>query len=714
MNPVISKYSITAGTPDRLGAHADARGVNFAIFSTPATKIELCLFDDSGQETRIPLPARTGDIWHGHVEGLKPGQAYGYRVHGPYEPAQGHLCNPHKLLLDPYARDITNDFIWHESHYGYDRTDPAKPDTTDNAAYMMKARVPAPAAPSSANKPHTPWPDTIIYEAHLRGFTKTFPGLPEHLRGTCAGLADESVAAYLKNLGITAIELLPVHAAVPEPALIRRGLTNYWGYNSIGFFAPSPGYLAGGRPGEFRAMVDRFHASGIEVILDVVFNHTAEGDHTGPTLSFRGIDNASYYRPAPHDKSRYEDVTGCGNTLNTDHPQVRRLILDSLRYWAEDMGVDGFRFDLAPALGRENGNYNRESALFQEIRHDPVLSRVKLIAEPWDIGPGGYQLGNLPSGWHEWNDRFRDNLRAWWRGDAGLMGKKADRLAGSRPEFGHKSARPAASINFITAHDGFTLRDLVSYERKHNDANGENNRDGTDHNTSCNYGVEGPSDDPAVENLRQRQTLNMLASLFLSQGTPMLLAGDEFGNTQGGNNNAYCQDNETGWLNWEQIGDAGREIQDFVRALIALRNFPLLRQDSFLNGFNRCAHGIPDILWLGPEGTNLQQADWGDAQRRCIGMMLNEGAAADTAASSGRRLLAIFNAHSHPVDFYLPAPPGGAPEWRRVLDTDQPALRPGGDGKAIAAGSPFRVKARSTAVFIQNPAPSAPAPPING
>ncbi|HEY8189042.1 MAG TPA: glycogen debranching protein GlgX, partial [Micavibrio sp.] len=632
-------------------------------------KIELCLFDASGREetARIELPARTGDIWHGHVRGLAPGQIYGYRVYGPHDPAQGHLFDPGRILFDPYAKDVTD---------------------------SLMARVAAPAVAQTDAKPSTPWPDTIIMETHLRGMTMEFPDLPDDIRGTCAGLCDDRVIDHLKYLGVTALEILPVMAFTSEPHLRKSGLTNYWGYNTLGFFALHPRY---GSPADFKAMTRKLHEAGIEIILDVVYNHTAEGSADAPASSFRGIDNASYYRLDPQDKRSCIDYTGCGNTLDTTQPHVRRMIVDSLRYWMEEMGVDGFRFDLAAALGRDkDGIFRRDHPLFAEIANDPVLSHAKLIAEPWDIGPSGYQPGNFPEGWHEWNDRFRDNNRAWWRGDDRLIGGMAEGLAGSHPIFGRKSLSPHVGINFGTAHDGFTLLDAASYNDKHNEMNREGNRDGCNHNLSFNHGAEGPTDDPAILRSRAQATRSIMASLLLSQGTPMLLAGDEVGNSQKGNNNAYCQDNPVGWVNWDGMGDENRDLRAMIHALTALRREnPVLRSREFLHGFNSCALGIPDISWINPNGNDMI---WDDPGARCLGLMLNNGAIPDNGGNQDR-LLMVFNANSCNTPFTLPELKGGL-GWRRIMDTQNPA---GSAPIPCAEGSAQNIGPNTVSIFIQTP-----------
>ena len=559
------------GQPDPLGATWDGKGVNFALFSAHADKVELCLFDRSGQheEARIVLPEYTDEVWHCYLPEARPDQLYGYRVYGPYDPAAGHRFNPNKLLLDPYARAISGQWLRSDAVYGYRAGGPREDlaiDRRDSARYMPKCRVVESAFTWDHDRhPRNSWEETIILEMHVRGFTIRHPEVPERQRGTFSALASPAVIDYLVELGVTAIELLPIHAAVTEHHLAERRLPNYWGYNTIGFFAPDPRLLPAGSVAEFKTAVKRLHEAGIEVILDVVYNHTGEGNHLGPTLSFRGIDNLSYYR-LESDRRHYLDVTGCGNTLNTDHPRVLQLVMDSLRYWALEMHVDGFRFDLAPALARENGDYAQGAAFFDAIRQDPALARVKLIAEPWDVGHAGYQLGNFPPGWAEWNGQYRDSVRRFWKGDHGMVAEVASRVVGSSDIFGYRGRRPWASINFVTVHDGFTLQDLVSYERKHNEANGEDNHDGHDANFSWNCGVEGKSDDPAILDLRDRQRRNLLATLLLSLGAPMLLAGDEFGRSQQGNSNAYCQDNQISWLDWQKIPAGRRGIARF-RAL---------------------------------------------------------------------------------------------------------------------------------------------------
>jgi len=684
----LSNFDCEPGDADKLGATSDGRGVNFAIFSANATRIELCLFDDTGKNElhRITLPQKTGDIWHGYIPGLKPGQIYGYRVHGPNEPHNGHVFNPNKLLLDPYAKEVVGAVGWTQAQF-----DPLK----DNAGDMIKARVTTPLPPKTSTPPNVPANKTVIYELHVKGYTKTDPSIPANMRGTYAALGQPATIDYLKKLGVTTVELLPVQMKLDDNRLEKEGLKNYWGYNTLNFFTPQ---MEPGARQEFRAMVDALHKAGIEVILDVVYNHTAEEGRGGPLLSFRGIDNASYYKLDPNNKNNYIDETGCGNTLNMDHPQVRRMVIDSLRYWVEEFGVDGYRFDLAPVLGRENGKFKRNAQFFKDIEKDPVLSKVKMIAEPWDVSAGdSYQLGNFPSGWAEWNGKFRDDVRRFWRGDARMNGALATRLAGSSPEFDHSGRPPQASINFVTCHDGFTLEDLVSYNGKHNEANKENNRDGTNDNNSANYGVEGETNDSELRKLRQQQKRNMLATVFLAQGTPMILAGDEFGNSQKGNNNAYCQDNEIGWLKKDKISAEDRELTSFVEKLAAFRKeHAVLTQKRFLHGKETCEKGLIDLQWVSPNGYLMPDAEWYHPDNKCFGMLLNEGAT--EGKKTGEKLVAIFNAAAKPVSFKLPELSGDE-EWTRVLDTAEPALDPA----QSAPVKTYNIPARSVVVFTQSP-----------
>ncbi len=684
--PALPRARIREGLPYPLGATWDGLGVNFALFSANATRVELCLFDRDGRREleRIELPEYTDEVWHGYLPDARPGTVYGYRVHGPYEPRAGHRFNPHKLLLDPYAKALVGPFRWSDAHFGYRVGSPRGDlsfDRRDNAAGMPKCVVVDPAFTWGQDRsPMVPWEKTILYETHLRGFTMTHPAVPPQFRGGFAGMAQPEVVDYIRSLGVTSVELLPVHAFIDDRMLIERGLRNYWGYNSIGFFAPDPRYLSTGAIYEVKEMVARYHEAGIEVILDVVYNHTAEGNEMGPTLSFKGIDNASYYRLAP-DPRYYINDTGTGNTLNLSHPRVLQMVTDSLRYWVTDMHVDGFRFDLATILGREPHGFDQGGGFLDSCRQDPVLSRVKLIAEPWDCGPGGYQVGGFPPGWAEWNDRYRDTVRAYWKGDEGKLPDLAARLTASGDLFNRRGRKPWASVNFVTAHDGFTLADLVSYNDKHNEANGEGNRDGHAHNLSWNHGAEGPTDDPAIAALRRQQMRNLLATLLLSQGTPMILAGDEFARTQNGNNNAYCQDNPLSWIDWAAIDDEGRKMTDFVRQLIALRqSHPLLRRGRFFAGVYNPDLDVKDVTWITPAGMEKTTEQWHDPLARCLGMLMDGRAQPTGIRKPGveSTLLLIVNAHHDIVPFTLPAVQGGG-RWVRLLDTADP------DGAAIHA-----------------------------
>jgi isoamylase len=681
MKKSITFNNITAvwpGNSTPRGALWDGEGVNFTLFSENADKVELCLFEPRGRHEvqRIELREQTNFIWHCYLPEARPGLLYGYRVHGPYDPENGHRFNPAKLLIDPYARDIAGTLSWSNAHFGYrigHRHDDLSIDRRDSAAGMPKCRVVDPAFSWGDDRPpRVPWNEMVIYELHVRGFTKNHPDVPPSLRGTYAGLATAPVIEHLKRLGVTSVELMPVHAFANDRHLIERGLTNYWGYNSIGFFAPESYYRAFGSISEFKTMVKTFHSAGIEVILDVVYNHTAEGNHLGPTLSFRGIDNASYYRLVADEPRYYMDFTGCGNTLNLQHPHVLQMIMDSLRYWVIEMHVDGFRFDLAAALARELHDVNRLGAFFDILHQDPVLSRVKLIAEPWDLGEGGYQVGNFPVGWAEWNDRYRDGMRAYWKGDGGLIGEFASRLTGSSDLYAHNGRRPYASVNFVAAHDGFTLHDLVSYNSKHNEANGEDNHDGSDDNRSWNCGTEGDTDDEAILELRARQKRNLLATLLLSQGVPMLAAGDEMGRTQRGNNNAYCQDNDISWVNWD-LSKADRELLAFVQRMIRLRrDHPVFRRRSFFQGRAIRGSGIKDIFWLKPDGEEMDDQEWSHKFARCLGVYL-VGEALDERDERGRPIrddnyLLLFNAHHEMLPFRLPCLVGEC-DWRALMDT---------------------------------------------
>ncbi|TDV45072.1 glycogen operon protein [Pseudomonas graminis] len=695
---------ILEGQPYPLGATWDGSGVNFAIFSAHATKVELCLFDadGKGEIERIELPEFTNETWHGYLPDARPGTLYGYRVHGPYEPHKGHRFNHHKMLIDPYAKQIVGELQWDDALFGYTIGHPDADlsfDARDSAPFMPRCRVIDPAFTwGNTPKPNVPWARTVFYETHVRGFTQQHPGVPEAVRGTFAAFHESDVVDYIKWLGVTSVELMPVHYFLDDHHLLEKGLRNYWGYNTLAFFAPHARYMAGASIGEFKVMVSRMHKAGLEVILDVVYNHTAEGNERGPTLSLKGIDNANYYRLMPDDSRYYINDTGTGNTLNMSHPCVLQMVTDSLRYWSNEMGVDGFRFDLATILGREPHGFDEGGGFLDACRQDPTLNHVKLIAEPWDCGPGGYQVGNFPPGWMEWNDKFRDISRAFWKGDADRLGDFAKIFLASGDEFNRRGREPASSVNFITAHDGFTLHDLVSYNDKHNQANGEGNRDGHSDNRSWNCGVEGGTDDPEIIDLRYRQMRNLLATLFLAQGTPMLLAGDEFARSQRGNNNAYCQDNETSWLNWD-IGQKGAELQDFTRYLIQLRQrYPLLRRNRFFTGVYNEHLDIKDVSWVQPNGQEMTLEQWNDGNNRCMGILL-DGRAQPTGirkAGGENSLLIIVNAHFDVVDFVLPEVPLGQ-HWTSQLDTHQPELE--GGEERFMFGDSYPVTGRSTLLF---------------
>jgi glycogen operon protein len=674
---------VRQGNPHPLGATWDGLGVNFAIFSEHATQVELCLFDspwDRAESVRVPLAEQTDMVWHGYLTDVRPGQLYGYRVYGPYEPENGHRFNPNKVVLDPYARAIGRSLRWDDSMFGFRLGDPAEDisfDDQDNAASAPLAVVVDPAFSWGDDRaPRTPWHRTVIYELHIKGFTKLHPDLPHSLRGTYAGLGSEAVIRHLESLGVTAVELMPVHHHANERHLVRRRLTNYWGYNTLGFFAPDLRYAATRSPvnsvREFKSMVRALHVAGIEVILDVAYNHTAEGNHLGPTLSLRGIDNVSYYRLQGRAPRYYEDFTGCGNTLNMLHPRVLQLIMDSLRYWVLDMHVDGFRFDLASALARELFEVNQLGAFFNIIHQDPVLSQVKLIAEPWDLGEGGYQVGNFPVLWTEWNGKYRDSVRRFWRGDGGQVSEFATRLAGSSDLYEHSGRKPYASINFVTVHDGFTLHDLVSYNEKHNEANAEANADGENHNLSWNCGVEGPTDLPAIVALRERQKRNFLATLLLSQGVPMLSGGDEIGRTQRGNNNAYCQDNEVTWLRWD-LSEDHRNLLAFTRNLLQLRRaHPVFRRRSFFQGRRIRGTGVKDLTWYDPAGQEMTDETWNVEHVRAL-MVRLAGDAIEELDRHGEPIkddtfLLLLNAD--PDDHVFTLPPRAASEsWECLIDT---------------------------------------------
>jgi glycogen operon protein len=674
----MSSIKLLEGQPFPLGATWDGTGTNFALFSANATKVELCLFDKDGEKEidRISLPEYTDEIWHGYLEGVGPGTPYGYRVHGPYEPLEGLRFNPNKLLIDPYAKAHIGELIWNPACFGYTIGHKDKDlsfDTRDSAPYVPKSLVVDQTFDwdINADLPLTPWEETIIYETHVKGFTQRHPDVPEKIRGTYAGLGRQKVVNYLRDLGVTSIELLPIHTFVTDPPLEDKGLTNYWGYSSLGFFAPDPRYAANPFYAlqEFKEMVSRVHDAGLEVILDVVYNHTCEGNELGPTLSFKGIDNTSYYRLVPEDKRYYINHTGTGNTLNLSNAHVIQMVLDSLRYWVTETRIDGFRFDLGIVLAREPDGFDSESGFLKACCQDPILASSKMIAEPWDLGPGGYVVGGFPPGWGEWNDQFRDTVRDFWRGKA-TAADLAARLTASGDVFNHNGRRPWASINFITAHDGFTLNDLVSYNEKHNEANGEDNQDGHNDNRSWNCGVEGPTDDPEIEQLRLRQIKNFLATVLLSQGTPMLLAGDEMRRTKKGNNNTYCHDNELNWLDWD-LAKANQELVDFVKTLTAIRKkYPVLHHGRFLTGVYDEEYDIKDVTWVSDTGVEIDEKDWQENNIHCFAMMV-DGRAQKTGIrcpADDVSLLILFNAQSEEIDFTLPEA-GGGQQWARLLDT---------------------------------------------
>jgi isoamylase len=695
---------VSEGKPYPLGATADAKGANFAAFSAHATKVEVCFFDsyDGREIERFELPEFTNEIYHGHIAGIGPGAFYGFRVHGPYDPEAGHRFNPNKLLLDPYARAHAGSLVWDHAVFGYTigaEGDDLTFDTRDSAPFVPKSVVIDPNFDWRGEivRRSIPWDHTIIYEIHPKGFTKLHPEVDERLRGYYAGLAAKPAIDYIRSLGVTTVELMPVHTFVDDSYLLDKGLRNYWGYNSIGFFAPDPRYASdvANSLREFKEMIARLHDAGLEVILDVVYNHTAEGNERGPTLSFKGIDNASYYRLIPDKRRYYINDTGTGNTLNLSHPRVIQMVSDSLRYWASEMRVDGFRFDLGTILAREPEGFQTQSGFLKAIGQDPLLADVKLIAEPWDCGPGGYQVGGFPPGWAEWNDTFRDTTRDFWRGMASAKAL-APRLCASPDKFNHRGRKPWASVNFVTAHDGFTLRDLVSYNDKHNEANGEENRDGHSDNRSWNCGAEGPTDDPAIKALRLRQMRNFLATLILSQGTPMVLGGDEFGRTQSGNNNAYCQDDEIGWVNWA-IDDEGRSLIEFFRKLTGFfRKYPVLRRSRFLTGEVNKAIDVRDVTWIAATGSEMTVEGWDNETTRCFGMLLDgRGQATGITRRGGDvTLLIVFNAHHDVVDFKLPRY-YDASGWNRLMDTNDPNL----PEQRFRIGAVYRVTGRSMLLF---------------
>lgn len=699
------KPAVWLGAPYPLGATWDGLGVNFALFSERAEKVELCLFDETGQNevARIPMPDQRDQIWHAYLPEARPGQRYGYRVYGPYRPDEGLRFNPNKLLLDPYAKAILGELKWDDALFAYKVGDPKEDqafDERDSAPFSPKGVVVEQAFSwGKDTKLDIPWHEMVIYEMHVKGFSKLNAQIPEELRGTYAGLGSEPAIGYFKRLGVTSLELLPVHTFVDDRYLAEKGLRNYWGYNSIGYFAPDMRYGATGQIYEFKTMVKALHNAGIEVILDVVYNHTAEGNHLGPTLSFKGIDNAAYYRLVDETPRFYMDYTGCGNSLNMDNPRVLQLIMDSLRYWITEMHVDGFRFDLAATLARELHEVNRLGSFFDIICQDPVISQVKLIAEPWDLGQGGYQVGNFPPGWAEWNDKYRDCMRRYWKGDGGVIGELAYRLTGSSDLYAPSGRRPVASINFITAHDGFTLNDLVSYNEKHNDANLEDNKDGSDNNLSWNCGAEGETEDQEVNELRARQKRNLLATLFLSQGVPMLLMGDEMNRSQMGNNNAYCQDNEITWMQWD-FKPEDKALLKFVRDVIAFRKeHPILRRARFFQG--RPIHGteIKDLLWLNPSGEEMSDEEWEQAFARCLGVFFGGSGLTETD-EKGRPLvddnmLILLNAHHDEIPFKIPDLPIEG-SWEVAFDTSDPKRK----GSWAAPGDDYPLASRSLAVLV--------------
>ena len=707
----MTRRSVWRGAPYPLGATWDGQGVNFALFSEQATGVELCLFDTAEQADQthlIHLTERTNHVWHCYLPGVRPGQLYGYRVHGPYAPEQGLRFNPAKLVLDAYAKAITGQVRWDDTPYGYtigaDNEDLTRDDRNSGAA-MPKCIVIDPAFDwRGERRPRIPWNQTVIYECHVKGMTMCHPDVPERLRGTYLGLCSEPLIEHFRALGVTSVELLPIHHHITSRRLVDLGLTNYWGYDSIGFLAPDARYAVEDQVSEFKQMVRAFHAAGLEVLLDVVYNHTPEGDHLGPTLALKGIDNRAYYHVAPDDERHYVDFTGTGNTLNMRHPHTLQLVMDSLRYWVNDMHVDGFRFDLAPALARELWEVDRLSSFFDIIHQDPVLSQVKLIAEPWDVGPGGYQVGGFPVGWAEWNGQYRDTIRKFWKGEDGQISALASRLSGSADIYQWTRRAAYASVNLVTAHDGYTLHDLVSYEQKHNEANGENNQDGANDNISRNWGAEGPTDDPAILDSRYRAMRNFLATLAFSQGVPMIAHGDEIARTQRGNNNAYCQDNEITWVNWD-LDQRQRALLEFARQVFAIRaENPVLRRRTFFRGEVVEHRGLKDLTWLRADGSEMSEADWQSPEARALGMLINGDATDETDDKGepikGDTMLLLVNAGDTAVDFALPT---GGP-WRTLIDT---ACDP--ETPAPAGGYP--VKPCSLVLLtLKRESPSTPRP----
>jgi isoamylase len=699
----MTDFAIEEGLPYPLGAQWSGKGTNFALFSANATKVEICLFDGERETHRFELPEYTDQIFHGFISGVGPGTFYGYRVHGPYEPSNGHRFNPNKLLLDPYARAHVGALTWNPALFGYqmESGDDLTFDERDSAAFMPKCVVVDPDFDwqADAQRQNVHWDETIVYETHVKGFTKKHPGVPEHLRGTYAGFGTPEVIDYLKSLGVTSVELLPIHSFINDSNLLEKKLTNYWGYNTIGFFAPDPRYAAdvANSLREFKEMVAKLHANGLEVILDVVYNHTAEGNERGPTLSYKGIDNASYYRLLPDKKRYYINDTGTGNTVNLSHPRVIQMVMDSLRYWAGHMHVDGFRFDLGTILAREVYGFDEQSGFLKAMDQDPLLATVKLIAEPWDCGPGGYQVGGFPPGWAEWNDKFRDTTRDFWRAEV-PPSALAPRLLGSGDVFNREGRRSWESVNFITAHDGFTLNDWASYNDKHNEANGEDNRDGSSDNRSWNCGAEGVTDNADILALRERQKRNMLATLLLSQGTPMLLGGDEFGRTQQGNNNAYCQDSDISWFDWT-MGEAAEKQLAFTKRLIQLRrDYPILRRSRFLTGEHDTQLDIRDVTWISAGGGEMTPEEWNTDWIRCFGAMLDGRCRKTAIARHGEddSVLIILNSFEGVVDFKLPHTTAG-PQWTLLLDT---VFADGASASSFAFGDIYKVAGRSFSLFV--------------
>jgi isoamylase len=700
MSVTSTSQTVEPVTTAPLGAHFDGRGASFALFSSVADAVELCLFDDAGAETRFDLEQGEGFVWEGYLPGVAPGQRYGYRVHGPWDPSAGVRCNPAKLLLDPYARAVAGEVRWDPAVYGHAPDDPNRADGSDSAPYVPRSvLVSADFDWGEDRRPGRAMADSIFYEVHVKGFTQLHADVPDKLRGTYSGFAHPAAVGHLQRLGVTAVELLPVHEFVHDAQLVARGLRNYWGYQSIGYFAPHSGYSSsgdtGGQVDEFRNMVRALHAAGLEVIIDVVFNHTAEGSEAGPTLCFRGIDNAAYYR-LQEDRSRYVDDTGCGNTVDLYLPQPLRLVMDSLRYWVQEMHVDGFRFDLAAALGRAANDFSQYSSFLEAVGQDPVLAGVKLIAEPWDIG--AYDVGQFPAGWSEWNGKYRDTVRDYWRSTAGTLPDFATRISGSRDLYGHGGRRPTASVNIITVHDGFTIADLVSYNTKHNEINGENNNDGTNDNNSWNCGVEGPTEDPAVLELRARQQRNFLATLMLSEGVPLLLGGDEFGRSQNGNNNAYCQDNELTWFDWSAVTQ-NADLVDFTAHLCRLREqHPVFRRRQFLTGKPAHQTGRDDLDWYRPDGGAMTGQNWGDSTALALTMALSGDTGDD--AHPDDPFLVMFNAWWEPLDFSVPDPLRDL-SWQIEIDTNDPATT----GRPVDPARPVTLKGRSlTALHGTRPA----------